>query len=255
MTLRVLSFNSMNIANPVMMYRNRFQEIHRKCFMDRAIMFPVGSFFSWLQLRYLLCKNASYNINFSFLFCFFFNFLPLSIRYATGEHAHTQWVSASVHVSRGRGQRPITQQRGGNRMKILLSIWLSAVLLITGLPMPGMEENAGTEPAAVQEEADAQEKEASKEQETENDVPESDNADTKETGEQEEKAPETETPEQKDEKRKEQASVSEEKKEQPKEDKKQVNQGTKEENKTKTRKPSQRKHRIRSLRRKEAENL
>ncbi len=122
-------------------------------------------------------------------------------------------------------------------MKILLSIWLSAVLLITGLPMPGMEENAGTEPAAVQEEADAQEKEASKEQETENDVPESDNADTKETGEQEEKAPETETPEQKDEKRKEQASVSEEKKEQPKEDKKQVNQGTKEENKTKTRKP------------------
>ncbi len=101
MTLRVLSFNSMNIANPVMMYRNRFQEIHRKCFMDRAIMFPVGSFFSWLQLRYLLCKNASYNINFSFLFCFFFNFLPLSIRYATGEHAHTQWVSASVHVSHG----------------------------------------------------------------------------------------------------------------------------------------------------------
>lgn len=122
-------------------------------------------------------------------------------------------------------------------MKILLSVCLSAALLITGLPTPGMAGDAGMAPASVQEEADTQEKETSVGQEKENDVPESDNAAPEENGEPEEKVPETEPPEQKNEKQQEKPSAPEEKKEQPKEDGKQEEPVTKEEDKTKTRKP------------------
>lgn len=116
-------------------------------------------------------------------------------------------------------------------MRTLLSIWLSAVLLTTGLPMPGMAGHAWTEPAAVQEEADAQEKEMPEGQEKEGDVSEGSAEAPEEAKEPDEAATETETPGQEGEKQQEKEPVLKEEKEQKKKDEAQGKPETEEEDK------------------------
>lgn len=93
--LRVLSFNNVRSAIPVMAYKNRFQVIHKIFFTVLKNISPISISSSWLQFLYFSCKNASYNINFSFFSFLFFKLTTLCLCFITLNFAFFGLLSKS----------------------------------------------------------------------------------------------------------------------------------------------------------------